>query len=212
MEVEVYADVVCPWCYIGARRLERTLRELPNGSEIERRWRPFQLRPEMPAGGMAWEEFARAKFGGMESDRTAFEQVAAAGEPDGVRFRFDRVVSAPNTVDAHRLILFAAGRGREWEAADALFRAYFEEGRDLNGPEHLAAAAGSAGLDRDEVLEYLAGPSGAREVEESQREARRLGIRGVPFYVVDGRYGIGGAQPVEALARALTRISARSTA
>ncbi|HZF57238.1 MAG TPA: DsbA family protein [Rubrobacter sp.] len=107
---------------MGERRLERALRERPD-LEARVRWRSFQLQPGMPEGGLPWSEFTRQKFGGEESGRVAFAHVAAAGEPDGVRFDFDRVASAPNTVDAHRLILFAAGHVREWEAADALFHA-----------------------------------------------------------------------------------------
>lgn len=206
MLIEVYADVVCPWCYIGERRLERALEQRPE-VEVERRWRPFQLRPEMPADGRPWEEFAREKFGGEERARAAFAQVTEVGAQLGIRFDFGRVASAPNTVDAHRLILLAAERGRQWEVADGLFRAYFTDGRDLNDRGALAEIA-AAGLDADEVALYLGRDSGVEEVWESQEEARRLGVNSVPFYVVDGRYAVVGGQSAETWVRVLDTVQA----
>ena len=208
MKIDVYADVVCPWCYVGEKRLEKALRERP-GLDVERRWRPFQLRPEMsPAGGVPWRLFALEKFGGEEGMRRAFAHVAAAGEPDGARFDFDRVASAPNTVDAHRLVLHAAERGREWPMADALFRGYFAEGRDLNDPDDLTAMAAEAGLDADDARASLAGDSGTQDVWESQQVAAGLGIGGIPFYVIDGRYAVSGGQPAEAWLRTLDAVEA----
>jgi predicted DsbA family dithiol-disulfide isomerase len=207
MKIDVYADVVCPWCYVGQKRHEEALRSRPD-LEVERRWRPVQLRPEMPARGVPWRPFALEKFGGEANMRRAFAHVAAAGEPDGVRFDFDRVASAPNTVDAHRLILHAARRGREWPMADALFRGYFAEGRDLNDAEALTAMAADAGLDPDEARAYLAGDSGAQDVWESQQVAVGLGIGGVPFYVIDDRYAVSGGQPAEVWLRTLEAIEA----
>ena len=202
MLIDVYADVVCPWCYVGEKRLEKALGERPN-LEAEVRWRPFQLRPEMPARGLPWHEFAVEKFGDEAHMRAAFGHVAAAGAPDGVSFDSDRIASAPNTVDAHRLILFARKRGLEWRAADALFEAYFAGGKDLNDHDDLAELAAGVGLDEAEVRAHLAGDERTREVWESQEEAARLGIAGVPFYVFDGRYGLSGAQPVEVFLRVL---------
>lgn len=206
MKIDVYADVVCPWCYVGVKRLEKALRSRPD-LEVERRWRPFQLRPEMPAGGVPWRPFALEKFGGEENTRRAFAHVAA-GDPDGARFDFDRVASAPNTVDAHRLILHASRRGGEWPMADALFRGYFAEGRDLNDAEALTAMAADAGLDPDETRAYLAGDSGTQDVWESQQVAAGLGIGGVPFYVIDDRYAVSGGQPAEVWLRTLEAIEA----
>lgn len=167
MRIEVYADVACPWCYVGEKRLEKALRNRPD-LDVERLWRPFQLRPEMPAGGVPWQEFASEKFGGAENMARAFAHVAAAGEPDGLRFDFDRVASAPNTVDAHRLILHAAEGGARWKMADALFRGYFADGRDLNDTEDLAALAGEAGR------------HGGRPRRVPRRRRRRAGRLGEP--------------------------------
>ncbi len=202
MVIDVYSDVVCPWCYIGGRRLEKALALRPD-LQVERRWRPFQLSPDMPKAGMAWAEFAQRKFGGWNQAQAIFARVTAMGAADGITLAFDRVASAPNTVDAHRLILFAAARGRRWETADALFRAYFVEGKDLNDHEQLVVVASGVGLEASEVRGYLSGEDGVAEVLASQEEAGRLGIAGVPFYVFDGRYALSGAQPVEVFGRAL---------
>ncbi len=202
MRIDVYSDVVCPWCYVGEKRLEKALARVPD-LEMEVRWRPFQLRPEMPEGGLPWAAFVREKFGGEENAKAAFAHIAQAGAPDGVRFDFGRVASAPNTVDAHRLILFGGACGREWEVADALFEAYFARGADFNNRDDLAEIAARAGLDPEEARGFLAGRDGADEVARSQEQAARLGISGVPFYVFDGRYAVSGAQPVEVFIRAL---------
>ncbi|HJQ29935.1 MAG TPA: DsbA family oxidoreductase [Rubrobacter sp.] len=201
MLVDVYSDVVCPWCYIGERRLAKALVNRPD-LEAEVRWRPFQLQPGMPEGGLPWAEFARRKFG-EDGAKTAFARVVAAGKPDGIHFDLDQVASAPNTVDAHRLILLAGDHGVQWRVADALFLAYFTEGRDLNDHEDLVAVASGTGLGAEDVREYLAGKAGVSEVHSSQEEAWQLGITGVPLFVFDGRYALYGAQPVEVFEQAL---------
>ncbi len=162
----------------------------------------------MPSGGVPWRPFALEKFGGEEGMRRAFANVAAAGEPDGARFDFDRVASVPNTVDAHRLILHAAERGREWQMADALFRGYFVSGRDLNDADDLTMMAAEAGLDPEEARGFLGGEAGTQDVRESQRAAEELGIGGVPCYVVDERYAVSGGQPAEVWLRTLDAIEA----
>lgn len=205
MKIDIYADVVCPWCYVGEKRLDKALAERPD-LDVEKRWRPFQLRPEMPENGLPWREFALDKFGGEENMRRAFAHVAAAGGPEGARFDFDRVASAPNTVDAHRLILHARKRGREWEMADALFRGYFSEGRDLNDPEDLISLAREADLDPDETRTLLSGETGIEEVWESQRTAAKLGVSSVPFYVIDHRCAVSGGQPAEVWLRTFDAI------
>lgn len=210
MIIDVYADIVCPWCYVGERRLAQALAQRPQFS-VERRWQPFQLQPAMPATGLDWADFARRKFGGAERAQAAFAQVAAAGAPDGIDFAFDRIASAPNTVDAHRLILFARQHGREWQMAEALFAAYFSHGRNLNDHEQLVAVATEAGLVDADVRALLAGDASVTTVADSQVAAERHGIQGVPFYIFDGRYAISGAQPVSFFVRALDQIVAEQT-
>jgi predicted DsbA family dithiol-disulfide isomerase len=184
--------------------LKRALDRRPE-LEVERRWRPFQLQPGMPEGGLPWKAFAERKFGGEARARAAYAQVAAAGAPDGARFDFDRVTSAPNTADAHRLVLFAGRHGRAWETADALFEAYFAGGADLNDLSQLAVIAASAGFEPAGVRGFLEGEELAAEVAASQREAYRRGVQGVPHYVLDGRLALSGAQPVEVFVEALDR-------
>lgn len=209
MVIDIYADVVCPWCYIGERRLERALAQRP-GLQVERRWQPFQLQPDMPAEGLAWADFARQKFGGVERARAAFDHVTAIGASDGIRFVFNRVAGAPNTRDAHRLILRASERGRQWELVAALFAAHFAEGRNLSDHDELIAIAAGAGLPADDARATLAGAAYIAEVDASQAQAQRYGIQSVPCFVIDNRYAISGAQPVEVLLDALDRIQAEN--
>lgn len=202
MRIDVFADVVCPWCWIGEARLERALAERPE-VEAEWHWRPFQLDPTLPPGGMPWDEFVRSKFGGPENAERMFAHVAAAGATDGLVFDFDRVARSPNTADAHRVIVFAAREGRQKEAAERLFRAHFAEGEDLNDAETLVRLGAEAGLDAGALRAWLGSGEGADEVAAGQRAAQRLGVTGVPFFVFDGRFAVSGAQPVEVFLQAL---------
>jgi predicted DsbA family dithiol-disulfide isomerase len=204
--IDVFSDVVCPWCYIGERRLERAL-ELRPELRVVRHWQPFQLRPELPSGGEDWNVFMHEKFGGAARARAMFAHVTQIGATEGIAFAFDRVASAPNTTDAHRLILLARRHNREWEAANALFAAYFEKGRNLNERDELVAIMASIGLDAEEVSAYLLGNDGHDEVVSGQQLAAELGIHGVPFYVFDRRYAISGAQPIEVFLKALDMLT-----
>ncbi len=209
MLIDVYADIACPWCYIGERRLARALAQRPE-LPVERHWRPFQLQPGLPPAGLPWAEFVQSKFGGLHRAQAIFAQVRTIGAADGITFNFDRIAGAPNTRDSHRLILFAAEHGREWETVEALFAAYFTDGRDVSNPEELAAVAAGVGLDGGVVRACLAGDAHTAAVDASQAEAHQLGISGVPFYVVDGRYGLSGAQPVEVFRQALDLVAAEA--
>lgn len=202
--IEIFADLACPWCYVAERRLDRALAHRP-GREVEKVWRPFLLQPELPPSGVPWTEFVQSKWGGMEHAQPMFERLSAVGEADGIRFDWPRVVSAPNTLDAHRLILFAERKGKEWGVADALFRGYFAEGRDLNDHDTLVEIAAAEELDRDEAREWLSADTGALEVEASRRSAAALGVEAVPFFVFDGRYAVAGAQPIELFLEVLDR-------
>lgn len=220
--VDVWADVACPWCWIGEHRLAAAVARLSAERPelvVDRRWRPYQLQPGLPPRGEPWGEFADRKFGGAARMAAAFGHVAAAGAADGLTFRFDRMTVAPNTRAAHRLVLHAgrtgagdaegadvdaAGAGRrELAMADRLFRAYFADGADVTDPEVLADLAVEEGMEREATLAFLAGDALALDVQASQREAARLGVQGVPFVVLDGRLAVSGAQPVELFERAL---------
>jgi predicted DsbA family dithiol-disulfide isomerase len=204
LAISVFADVVCPWCYIGERRLERALAQRPEVQAV-RRWRPFQLQSGMPRGGIPWPEFVQTKFGGPERARPMFDRVTAVGASVGAIFDFDRMFNAPNTADAHRLILFAGDRGDEWPIVDRLFRAHFAEGRDVGDRRTLAEIAREAGLDAVEVSRYLEGDEKRVEVVESQRLAGRIGVSGVPFFVFAGAYAVSGAQPEPVFLEAIDR-------
>jgi predicted DsbA family dithiol-disulfide isomerase len=196
IHIDIFSDVVCPWCYIGERRLQAAMDQRPDLT-VTRRWQPFQLRPEMPAEGADWKQLIDEKFGGSERANEMFAHIAELGKAEGIEFRFDRIANAANTLNAHRLILFAAGQEREWEAANALYRAYFTEGKNLNDLDNLAAVAGSVGLDPAATHSFLRTDEGASEVRQSQATANQLGISGVPFFIFNNQYAVSGAQPAE---------------
>ena len=208
LTIDVFADVVCPWCWIGEQRLAKALAERPELA-VERRWRPFQLQPEMPRGGRPWADIVREKFGGEVRAKEMFAQVARVGALEGLDFRFDRITRAVSTADAHRLILLARRHEREWEVAEALFRAHFTDGIDLNDREQLVAIGMRHGVPEDRIRALLEGTDLGDDVEASQAHAQELGIGGVPFFVIDGRFGISGAQPSELFVRALDMASGR---
>jgi predicted DsbA family dithiol-disulfide isomerase len=205
MRIEMWADVVCPWCWIGETRLYRALKQRPD-VQAEVVWRPFQLQPDMPPEGKPWEDVVRDKFGGPERARTMFAHVAAAGADDGLTFDFERIAAAPNTRDAHRLVLLAQEAGLGREMAEALFRANFLDGRDIGKTGVLADVAAQVGLDRDRIARFLGGDQLGRVVDESQAQAGSLGVTGVPFFVLEGKYAFSGAQPLETFVAVLDRV------
>lgn len=208
LKIELFSDVICPWCYVGKRRLEAALRELGSEFAVEVTWLPFELNPAMPADGISRREYRAAKFGSWEESQARDAQLAQLGREEGLVFAFDRMERTPNTRQAHRLIWLAQREGAGEAVVEGLFRAYFTEGRDIGAAQELAAIAGDAGLDAARVGAFLAGKEGAAEVEAEEERGRQLGIDGVPMFVVNGRYGISGAQPAARLAAALRQIAA----
>ena len=198
IQLEVYADIACPWCYVAEARLEQALAARA-GLKVTRRWRPFQLQPQLPAEGLPWRGFAERKFGGWERALAMFEQLGSVGRDAGIAFDFTGIQKANNTADAHRVVLLAERKGSGPALAHGLFRAYFEKGRDLNDLDTLSEIAEAAGLERDETRRYLQSDENRAAVAESQREAAELGVQGVPFYVFNRAYGVSGAQPVSVL-------------
>jgi predicted DsbA family dithiol-disulfide isomerase len=193
LTVDVISDVICPWCFIGKRRLEKAL----DGRPAAIRWHPFQLNPDMPRARIDRKSYRIRKFGSWERSQELDAQVAAAGQGEGIAFNFDRQSRTPNTLDAHRVIWLAGERGVQDAVVEALFLAYFTDGRDLSDPATLAEVAAGAGLDRAEVDELLAGDKGLDVVRAGEEQARRLGVSGVPFFVVNRRVALSGAQPPE---------------
>lgn len=201
-QISVFSDVVCPWCYLGKRRLEAALDDLGLRGAVAVEWLPFELNPDMPEGGMARRDYRAAKFG-AERSAALDAEMTARGREEGVRFAFDRVGRTPNTRKAHRLVAHASGTGRGDDAATALFRAYFEEGRDIGRPDVLLAVADEIGLDRAGAEAALSDPALGGEVMALERRAAEIGVSGVPFFIVDGTWAVSGAQPREQWTRIL---------
>jgi predicted DsbA family dithiol-disulfide isomerase len=197
IEVDFVADLACPWCYLGLARLDRARAMRPD-RPVRVRWRPFFLNPGMPPEGMDRATYLRRKFGGQASD--VYRRIEDSGRADGVTFAFERMPRTPNTLLAHRLILLAEEQGEADAVIRALFRALFQEGRDVGHADVLAEVAGEAGLDPAEVREFLHGDRLASEVRAAHDQAERIGIRGVPVFIVDREHAITGAQPPEVLA------------
>jgi predicted DsbA family dithiol-disulfide isomerase len=195
--IEIASDVICPWCYIGKRRLEKALAGLDAEVQPEIRWLPFQLNPDMPAGGMPRADYRRAKFGSIERGRSLDQRVAAEGRSEGIDFAFERIERTPNTSAAHQLIDLAQSQGLGREVVDALFRAYFEEGRDIGD----AAVLEEVAL-RNGVSEWPA-QANARAVAERENDVRSLGISAVPTFIFERKLGVSGAHPPETLAAAI---------
>ncbi len=202
IRIEVASDVICPWCYIGKRRLEKALSLVAGEIEATIEWLPFQLNPGMPAEGVARAGYRRAKFGSLERARALDARVAREGEGEGIRFAFERMQRTPNTVQAHRLIDLAQRQGKVAPVVDALFRAYFEEARDIGDAGVLAALAGEHGI-RGWPRE--ADPQRVTSLEESVRD---LGITAVPTFIFDRRTGLSGAYPPAELAEAIRAAAA----
>jgi predicted DsbA family dithiol-disulfide isomerase len=196
MNLEVASDVICPWCYIGKRRLERALDLLKNELTLEISWLPFQLNPGMPKEGMPRAEYRKAKFGSLERSRQLDARVMAEGRSEGIEFAFDRIERTPNTSEAHRLIALA---GDQNAVVSALFRAYFEEARDIGDPQVLAGIAAQCGV--------KGWPEQAPDVSALEEEVREMGISAVPSFIFDRRSGFSGAYPPETLAAAIKEAS-----
>lgn len=204
MEIEIFSDVVCPWCYIGKRRLERAL-QTPAGQGVSLRWRPYQLHPGLPPGGVDRAEHLRARYGAAADLGRLPKRLEAEAEDVGIRFNFAAIKRQPNSFQAHRLLEFAEPRGRQHELAEALFEFHFCLGRDLGDAATLAAAAQQAGLSGKQAAAHLAGDEGAEEVRQQLGRAADLGIAGVPCYLLAGRFTLPGAQTEDVMAAFIDR-------
>ncbi len=202
LAVEIVHDLVCPWCYLGARRLFRTLARRPD-LMVDVSWRPFLLNPDMPRAGMSRSDYVMRKFGGEERARRLYASITEIGRAEGVMFRFDRIRRTPSSVDAHRLVRWAASFGRGDEVVEALFAAHFSDGRDIGDAGVLAAIAASCGLRPMAARGFLAGSADVDAVHADNLRAHRLGINGVPCFVVSGVHAIAGAQEPEVIERLL---------
>ncbi len=202
LSIEVVHDLVCPWCFLGVRRLLRTMRRRPD-LLFDLVWRPFLLNPDMPRGGMARPDYVVRKFGGEDRARRLYASITEIGRGEGVQFRFDRLRRTPSSIDAHRLVRFAARYGCADAMVEALFSAHFTDGRDIGDHGVLVAVAEACGLDGTAVARFLPTEDETDLVHADNLRAHRLGINGVPCFVIGGRHAIAGAQEPEVIERLL---------
>jgi predicted DsbA family dithiol-disulfide isomerase len=194
LNIEIYSDLICPWCLIGRRRLEAGIKLLSASEPPSILWRAFELNPEMPKAGLERKAYRSAKFGSWERSQSMDREVAATGKTLGLQFNYDRVLVTPNTFAGHRLLWWAKDKGLQDMLADALFRAYFTEGLDIGKNEVLAKVAADAGLSEEDARRFLESGQGRHEVLEEEREGLRRGLNGVPFFVINGIPAFSGAQ------------------
>jgi predicted DsbA family dithiol-disulfide isomerase len=203
LTVDVISDVICPWCYIGKRRLEKAVAAL--GGPVKVRWLPFQLNPTMPKEGISRREYRTKKFGSWERSQELDARVVAVGEAEGIHFAFDRIGRTPNTLDAHRLIWLAEKQSVQDAVVEALFRAYFTDGRDITNRQALLDVVAEAGLDRHQAESLLNSEDGLEVIKEGDAVARRFRVDGVPFFIVNGTLTLSGAQQPDAFVEAFKR-------
>ena len=207
IDLHIFSDPICPWCYIGKARLGRALEARPDHPfRIE--WHPFMLNPDMPPGGMDRRAYLEAKFGGKDGAVAAYLPVAQEAEKSGLTLNFDAIARTPSTLGAHRLIHWAGIEGRQAAVVSALFKAYFVEGRDIGDAVVLAQIAGGCGMDAGVVARLLASDADADDIRARDADARAKGIRAVPTFLIAGRHVVPGAQPVSLWLEVIDELSA----
>jgi predicted DsbA family dithiol-disulfide isomerase len=211
LKIDIVSDVVCPWCYIGKRRIEEALALAPD-VPVEVHWRPFFLNPWVPREGISREEYLTTKFGSVEAYQGIAGRVVAAAKEEGLIYRPDLVQRQPNTTDCHRLIHWAEAKGKAAEMKQRLMELYFRDGGDLTDPEVLVQAAADVGLDAEDVRRRLATDEDVALVSGQAQEAADKGVSGVPTYVFAQKYAVSGAQAPDLLARAIRQVSAEVNA
>ena len=195
LSVDVISDVICPWCFIGKRRLEKAIAAVD--SQVKVRWHAFQLNPTMPKEGISRREYRIRKFGSWERSMELDANIIAVGKQEGIHFAFDRMERTPNTLDAHRLIWLADQESCQDAVMEALFQAYFTEGRDISNCQTLIDVVAEAGLDRGNAEAVLNSNKGLDAINEAGEQAQRLQVSGVPFFVINGGVMLSGAHPSE---------------
>ncbi|HRA94679.1 MAG: DsbA family oxidoreductase [Hyphomicrobiales bacterium] len=206
ISIDVISDVICPWCFLGKRRLDKAIALLA-GVKIEVNWRPFFLDPTIPAEGMSRRTYLENKFG-TERLKTIHDPLIAAGKADGVPYAFDKITRTPNTMDAHRLIRWSHASGKQHNVSERLFMAYFNGGLDIGDRTMLAKIAGEAGMDGSDVSTKLDSDADVAAVNAEVEHAYRMGVTGVPCFIFAQKQGLMGAQPAEVLAEAINRFAA----
>lgn len=200
MRIEFVFDTVCPWCYVGKRRFQRALALRPN-SRVDIVWRPFLLNPDLPLEGVDRRSYLDRKFGGPSRVQRIHGTVAAAGRAEGIEFDFDRIQRTPNTLHSHRLIRFSSAIGREADTVEAIYCAYFIDGRDIGDIDVLLEIGADLGLPGRRLAEYLWSDADINTVMNDNARAHRLGVNGVPCVIIEGTYALAGAQEPDILLR-----------
>jgi|HubBroStandDraft_6_1064221.scaffolds.fasta_scaffold314839_1 predicted DsbA family dithiol-disulfide isomerase len=207
LELSIVSDAICPWCYIGKRRLEKALVALGPAARVRTVWRPFELNPDMPKDGIERHVYRMHKFGSLERSKALDAQVTEAAEGEGLSFRYDLIQRTPNTFDAHRLLWLAGETGDKQDALmEAIFRAYFTEGRNIGDRAVLWELAPTGGIEPARARAFLDGETGAAEVNRDQGIAKRTGLSGVPAFVAQGRLLFSGAQPSDVMGAVLGQL------
>jgi len=210
LSITVYSDVICPWCYVGKRRLEAAMRAPGMPALIQLSWRPFELNPDMPVEGVERKVYRARKFGEARSAQID-ARMLTTGREVGIAFAFERIERTPNTRLAHRLIWEADRQGRHEAVVERLFHGYFEQGLDIGRSEVLAGIAAEAGLDADSAKRALADPASLEAVRTLEQQGYAMGIEGVPFFILLAKYGVSGAQPAEFWREALPKVAAEAS-
>ncbi len=205
IEIDVISDVMCPWCYIGKRRLEKALAMVPD-VPVDIRWRPYQLDNTIPETGMDRKEYLRNKFGSDEQAAQVYGPVRAAGKDEEIPFEFDKITISPNTLNAHRIIRWAMAEGVQDAAVERLFQLYFIEGANLTDKQVLVDAAVEAGLERAVVERLLESDADLEETRAEISQAQQMGVTGVPAFIIGNRYAVMGAREPEAIAQAIVEV------
>ncbi len=196
VKLDIMSDPICPWCYIGKANFDRALEQRPD-HPFTITWHPFQLNPDMPAHGMDRREYLETKFGGKEGAVRAYAPVVEHAEKVGLEMNLDAIQKTPNTLDAHRLIHWAGIEQVQGKVVDALFKAYFVDGRDIGDHDVLADIADSSGMDASVVLRLLATEEDRRDIVDRDAAARGMGVNSVPTFIVASQHAVPGAQPTE---------------
>ncbi|MDA3859009.1 MAG: DsbA family oxidoreductase [Roseovarius sp.] len=209
VKLDIISDPICPWCYIGKTLLDQALAQRPDhGFEIA--WHPFQLNPEMPAAGMGRREYLEHKFGGKDGAMRAYAPVVERTEAAGLTIDFAAIKRTPNTLDAHRLIHWAGIEEVQNDMAMALFRAYFEEGRDIGDHEVLADIADSLSMDGAMILRLLQTEADREDIKTRDAQFRQMGITGVPTFIVAGQHAVPGCQPADLWVKVIDDLGAEA--
>ena len=206
VRIDVVSDVVCPWCFIGKRRLEKAIALKPD-IPVEVHWRPYFLNDWIPREGISRDEYLTTKFGSPEKYKGIAGRVAAAAAEEGLTYAIDKISRQPNTTDAHRLIRWAEGIGKAAEMKQKLMDLYFTQGADLTNRAVLVEAAADVGLDAEDIAAALASDKGVDEIEREVEAAKDAGIQGVPLFIFGGKFAVSGAQAPEYLADAIERVA-----